>query len=110
MKVRLKHRRLAQELARSPLTLNRWAQKMKLSSGHLSELANGKRIYIRPATRQKLLKGLDLTFDDLFEIETPDSKRRRSTHTRRSVIKPPSNGFDPAVAGLNPASGPGSWR
>ena len=33
MRVKLKHERLAEELARSRLTLNRWAQRLGLSSG-----------------------------------------------------------------------------
>lgn len=44
MRVKLKHRRLALELAKSSLTLNRWAQRMGLSSGHLSDLVNGRRV------------------------------------------------------------------
>ncbi len=69
MRIRLKHGRLTAELARNPLTLNRWAQEMGLRSGHLSELANGKRKHPTAKTRDKLLKGLELDFDDLFEIE-----------------------------------------
>ena len=71
MKVRLRHERLAEELAKSPLTMNRWAQRMGLSSGHLSELANGKRLYPTTETRRRLIDGLRLSFDDLFEVELP---------------------------------------
>ncbi len=69
MRIRLKHQVLAEALAKSSLTLNRWAQKMELRSGHLSELANGKRLYPTAKTRAKLLQGLGLEFDDLFELE-----------------------------------------
>ena len=75
VRVKLKHRRLAETLARSPLSLNRWAQKMGLRSGHLSELVNGKRIYVTPKTREKLLRALDLPFEELFEIELPETKQ-----------------------------------
>ena len=86
MRVKLKHRRLAEELARSPISLNRWAQRMGLRSGHLSELVNGKRLYPRPATRQKILAALDLGFEDLFELEMPRPKGRpagRSASSKR---------------------------
>ncbi|HVS13213.1 MAG TPA: ADOP family duplicated permease [Thermoanaerobaculia bacterium] len=66
--MRLRHQRLAEELARRPLTLNRWAQRLGLASGHLSELVNGKRRYPTGRTRDKLLRGLELEFDELFEI------------------------------------------
>lgn len=90
MKVRLKHQRLARELARSPLTLNRWAQKMGLSSGHLSDLANGKRVYVRPKTRKKLMSGLGLSFDELFEIELPNIENPRPTAARRRPAARPT--------------------
>ena len=69
MRVRLKHERLALELARSSISLNRWAQRLGLSSGHLSQLVNGRRVYVRAETRDKLLRGLDLSFEELFEIQ-----------------------------------------
>lgn len=81
MRIRLKHERLAEALAKSPLTLNRWAQKMKLRSGHLSELANGKRLYPTARTRAKLLEGLGLDFDDLFELETPEPQPEPAPQT-----------------------------
>ena len=71
MRVRLRHERLAQALAESPVTLNRWAQRMGLRSGHLSQLANGKRLYPTARTRQKILDALGLDFDELFVVETP---------------------------------------
>ncbi|HSR52246.1 MAG TPA: ADOP family duplicated permease [Acidobacteriota bacterium] len=69
MKVRLKHRKLAAELAKSPISLNRWAQKIGVSSGHLSQLVNGRRVYLRAKTRRKLMDALGLSFQELFEIE-----------------------------------------
>lgn len=73
MRVRLKHRRLARQIARSGMTQNRWAQKIGISSGHLSMLVNGRRRYPNAATRKRLLQALNLEFDDLFRLEYPDS-------------------------------------
>lgn len=75
MKVRLKHERLADELARSRLTQNRWAQKMGLGRGHLSNLVNGRILYPRAATREKLLRALGVPFEELFQVEYPESRR-----------------------------------
>ena len=74
MKIRLKHEKLAEEMAKSPVTLNRWAQRMGLRSGHLSQLANGQRRYPTAKTRQKILDATGLEFEDLFEIETAKPK------------------------------------
>jgi transcriptional regulator with XRE-family HTH domain len=68
MKVRLKHERLAAELARKHLSLRGWARRLDLKSGHISQLANGKRKFPDPETRRKLQDGLSLEFDDLFEV------------------------------------------
>ena len=76
MRVKLKHRRLAEELAKKPLTLNRWAQLLGLSSGHLSDLVNGRRPSPAPKTRAKLLEGLGLPFEELFELQDPGEGRR----------------------------------
>ncbi|HSR49523.1 MAG TPA: ADOP family duplicated permease [Acidobacteriota bacterium] len=51
------------------MSQNRWAQKLGLSSGHLSELVNGKRPYPSAETRQILLQGLNLNFRQLFQVE-----------------------------------------
>ncbi len=69
MRIRLKHRRLAEELARRPISHNRWAQTLGFSSGHLSDLVNGRRRYPAAETRRKLMEGLDLPFDELFEVK-----------------------------------------
>ena len=90
MRVRLKHERLAQELAQSPLTLNRWARRMHLSSGHLSQLANGQRLYPTAATREKLLAGLGLEFDDLFELEPPKAGDARTRPSEQAQPAPAS--------------------
>ena len=71
MRVRLKFERLAEEMAKSRLTTNGWARRLGLSSGHLSQLANGRRLHPNAKTREKLLDGLGLDFEDLFEIESP---------------------------------------
>lgn len=78
MRVRLKHERLAKEIAASRLTQNRWAQKMGISRGHLSNLVNGRFLYPSPRTRSRLMKSLGLDFDDLFEIEIPKRHPSRS--------------------------------
>lgn len=71
MRIRLKFERLAEEMAKSRLTTNGWARRLGLSSGHLSQLANGHRLHPNARTRKKLLDGLGLEFDDLFELESP---------------------------------------
>ncbi|HSR52072.1 MAG TPA: ADOP family duplicated permease [Acidobacteriota bacterium] len=75
MKVRLKHWRLAQELRRRGISQNRWAQILGVSKGHLSMLVNGRRPFPSPATRRRLLKRLDLEFDELFVVV--DARGRR---------------------------------
>lgn len=69
MRIRLRTEVLAQHLAASSLSQNRWATRMGISTGHLSELVNGKKLYPSASTRNKLLKGTGLSFDDLFEME-----------------------------------------
>ena len=78
MKVRLKVQRLAEELARKNISLNRWAQILKLGSGHLSQLASGKRPFPDPGTRSKLQDGLGLKFEELFEVIVPNETVRHS--------------------------------
>lgn len=83
MKIRLRHERLRREIAHGRLSQNRWAQKIGVSSGHLSELVNGRRPYPSASTRQALLEGLGLDFDDLFEIE--EEKRGEPVSSTPSV-------------------------
>ncbi len=71
MKVRLRHRQLARRLAQGRLSQNAWAHRIGVSRGHLSNLANGNRPYPSPQTRAKLLRSLELEFDELFEVEIP---------------------------------------
>lgn len=83
MRIQLKPESLREALVQSRLSQNRLAIRLGLSSGQLSELANGRRLYPSSATRQKLLEGLGLEFDDLFEIvdEIP------SRHSQRDVVQ-----------------------
>lgn len=71
-RIKLKHNVLADTLSRSRLCQNCWAQKLGLDKGHLSQLANGKRMYPNARTSRKLQDGLGLSFDDLFEVEIVD--------------------------------------
>ncbi len=75
MRIRLKHKQLARELSRKRLSQNAWAQRLGLSSSHLSMLVNGERRYPNAETRRKLLDGLGADFEDLFRVE----KSRAST-------------------------------
>ncbi len=84
MRVRLRHQRLRQAIASSRMSQNRWALKLGISSGHLSELVNGKRPYPAPETRIRLCKGLGLSFEELFRLEAPKrSSRKRQPAPRR---------------------------
>ncbi|HSR69645.1 MAG TPA: ABC transporter permease [Acidobacteriota bacterium] len=84
MRVRLLHNRLARRLARSRRSQNAWAQRLELSRGHLSDLVKGKHPYPSAATRKKLLDGLDLAFDDLFEIEESGASKSALEKTREA--------------------------
>ncbi len=116
MKVRLKHDRLAEALGRSRLSQNRWAIRLGLGRGHLSNLVNGRHPYPRAETRERLLKGTGLKFEDLFIIETPTTRRtyaadRRSSgaRERRAIARltEPDSGTASALRGL-PGSAAGS--
>jgi predicted permease len=84
MRTRLKHEKLAEILARSHRSQNAWAAKLGLDSGHLSKLVNGKRLYPGPKTRRKLLQGLSLPFETLFEVEFQRAPRRTSPREMRT--------------------------
>lgn len=71
MRIRLKHERLAALLAASRRSQNHWAQRFGLSRGHLSDLLKGRHPYVSDRTREKLLEGLGVPFDELFEEEQP---------------------------------------
>ena len=79
MRIRIKHENLRRVLARRRLSQNRQAIRLGLSSGQLSDLTNGKRPYPSAGTRRKLLDGLELEFEELFEIEADrvDSPQER---------------------------------
>ena len=79
MRVRLNHRRLAELVARRSISLNHWAKRIGLSSGHLSQLVNGQRPFPRAGTREKLLAALEVDFDELFEVVE---------HQPRTVARP----------------------
>lgn len=90
-KIRLKAERLARELRRKRLSQNAWARRLGLSSSHLSMLLSGQRPFPTRRTRQKLLKGLDLEFDDLFEPDEeapgrdgPEANAKRPLTERRT--------------------------
>ena len=72
MRVRLRLDRLLEELGKRNKSQNHWAITLGLSRGHLSELINGKHPYPTAKTREKLVIGLGLAFEDIFELE-PDS-------------------------------------
>ncbi|HUR22111.1 MAG TPA: ABC transporter permease, partial [Vicinamibacterales bacterium] len=71
MRIRLKHDRLAELLAASRLSQNHWALRLGLSRGHLSDLLKGRHPYVSDKTRNKLIEGLGVSFEDLFEEERP---------------------------------------
>ncbi|MEE8584834.1 MAG: ADOP family duplicated permease [Acidobacteriota bacterium] len=73
------------------MSQNRWALKLGISSGHLSELVNGKRPYPAPETRQRLCKGLGLSFEELFQLEAPKPavEQRASSKGRTRKSQPP---------------------
>ena len=74
MRVRLMRERLARAVFESQLSQNHLAMRMGLSSGHLADLVNGKTVYPSPMTREKLIKELDVPFEELFEIEGANSE------------------------------------
>ena len=75
-------------MARRPISHNRWAQTLGLSSGHLSDLTNGRRRFPTAETRRKLMAGLDLPFEELFEIQQPARKPTRRAPVRRQAEAP----------------------
>ncbi len=99
MRVRLDHRRLAGVLAQSRLSQNHWARRLGLDKGHLSQLVNGKRSYPSARTRDKLLQGLGLEFEDLFRLELEeDTPKTRPSSLGRDLRGPsrpalPNNDF-----------------
>ncbi|HJU75583.1 MAG TPA: ADOP family duplicated permease, partial [Gemmatimonadaceae bacterium] len=70
MRVRLKLERLQQLLARSALSQNHWAIRIGLSSGHWSDIVNGRHPYPSSKTRRRMLEEFRVPHEELFEIET----------------------------------------
>ena len=89
MRVRLNHKKLAEIIARSPLSQNRWAQKLSLSRGHLSDLINGRHVYPSPRTRHKILQGLGVEFDELFTLEMPRERSITREADSALLFSPP---------------------
>ena len=89
MRVRLRHDKLAQHLARSRRSQNAWALRLRLSRGHLSDLVQGKHPYPSAGTRKKLLDGLEIGFEDLFEIE--ESATASQGNRLRPSAAPPAS-------------------
>lgn len=84
IRVRLKHRQLAIIIGSSKLSQNRWAQKLGIERGHFSQLLQGQRLYPEVETRARLLEGLNLSFDDIFEYEACDPAQRSTASSRRT--------------------------
>lgn len=72
-KVRMKTKIFREILARKNISQNGLGRVIKLTSGHVSQLIRGTR-NPSPETRKKILKELDVTFDQIFRIT--DGKRR----------------------------------
>ena len=89
MRVRLNHKKLAEIIARSPLSQNRLAQKLSLSRGHLSDLINGRHVYPSPRTRHKILQGLGVEFDELFTLEMPRERSITREADSALLFSPP---------------------
>ncbi|HSR70006.1 MAG TPA: ADOP family duplicated permease [Acidobacteriota bacterium] len=90
MRVRLNHERLAEMLAESRMSQNRWAIRIGVSRSFLSMLVNGQRPYPGVETRRKLLRALDVPFEELFRIEAPArgwEKRRPALWAARTKRK-----------------------
>ena len=76
-KVTLKADHLRKILARKNKSQNWLAYRMEISSGYISQLINGAR-YPSPRMRERFLQALEgTTFDDLFEIEGMDGRKRK---------------------------------
>lgn len=86
MRVRLNQQRLIEILSQSRLTQNHWAIKLGLSRGHLSDLANGKHPYPSPKTREKLLEGFGVPFEELFQVETGSEWTHASSATFQAQL------------------------
>ena len=84
-RIRLKHKRLAEELNRGRLSQNGWANRLGLSKSYLSELVNGNRRHPSRSTRETLLRVLNLELDDLFEVEWDETRADRPRAAGRII-------------------------
>ncbi len=82
MRVRLNLQVLRDALARSSRSQNHWALIIGLSRGHLSDLVNGTHPYPSAKTREKLLEAFDVSFDELFAIETEGDEWSEASSSR----------------------------
>ncbi|MCZ6916816.1 MAG: ADOP family duplicated permease [Gemmatimonadetes bacterium] len=86
MRVKLKRERLIRALSQSHLSQNHWAQKLGFSRGHFSEILNGKHPFVSPQTREKLLGGLGIPFDELFDVEAGDEWTHETSANFQAAI------------------------
>ncbi len=70
MRVRLKREQLLELMAKSNLSQNHWAIKLGLSSGHWSDIVNGKHPYPSARTRERIVEVFRVPFEELFEVES----------------------------------------
>ena len=67
MKVRVKTKVFREILARKNISQNGLGRVAQLTSGHVSQLIRGTR-NASPETRKKILRELDVPFDQIFRI------------------------------------------
>lgn len=70
--VEVKSQELWERMARLSLTQNGLAERLGVSSGHLSLILSGRR-RPSPELRARMLRVLDGSFDDLFYLVQPDA-------------------------------------
>lgn len=70
----------------SRLSQNAWARRLGLSRAYLSQLINGRRLYPGRKVRRKLLGGLGLSFQELFEVEPEGAEMREPSERPRVCL------------------------
>lgn len=65
-KVRIKREAVLRLLTRRNMSQNKLGEKADLTSGHVSQLLNGKR-NVSPKTRARIQSVLGVSFDEIFE-------------------------------------------
>ena len=108
MKARLKHRVLARRLRESRLSQNHWAMRLGISRGHFSELVRGKHPFPSARTRQKLLKGLGMRFEDLFRDEPSNAPPRQPSGSPAPLLDWKTRRLRLRLERLTPSPGPRS--